>query len=334
MYQTKQIVNEIINGLFCRGAQNSEIDVYSKMLEQGQSISRIIQVLKSKPEFYSKVFDVTHHLFKLTNKFENIEKNPEFVFIHIPKTGGQSLYFLLKKFCRNKTISPLFQELMYKPISFVYNYDILFGHTDYETVKTFVFNKKSKYIVFLRDPIKRLISLYYFWWLHNPADYPKNYAVTLANSYSIEEFFEDSYIKEVLWNDMFGRFIGYKTLESIKEEYLAIKKKKRKTFIKEVISPLIEERFNSYFFVGLQENFDIDTSVLFDKMNIKIEENIIKRTKINTLEELKSKNGYKNTSPVFRVTPEVLKRIKSLVELDLFLYEYILKKRKEKRGAE
>lgn len=326
----ESVINELIKGLYERPARVEEIGYYKSLFDRGLSLAEIIRVLKNNPFFYSKFLDLNHHIERTDSVLFMLENKPQYVFIHIPRTAGQKLHFLLKKACVDLSISPMFQKIELKPLKFIYTYDILYGHLDYETAKTFVQKKDVKYIIFLRDPVKRLVSLYKFWWMHIPDEHPRNYAVVLANCLSIEDFFEDSYVKENLWNDMFGRYVGYRTLRKVREEYSSLNKRNRKEYINEVIIPILENQCHNYFFIGIQESFSVCVRELFKRMGVKIEDRDLMSSKINSSNELLNKNGYKSTVLDLNLNKELQKKLKKLTELDSVLYKWVCRKKQIK----
>lgn len=324
-YTIDEILENIYLGLLNREPDEGGLNAYREALLNGKKISDIIKSIKNSQEFFMKQHDNVHHML-YGGHISYAYENPVTVFIHIPKTAGQSLHWLFKQKVGENKVSPLFNNLYLLPVNFAYSYDVIFGHTDYEAVKLIVQRKEVKLITFLRDPVKRLISLYKFWWSHDPEFHKGNTAVELANKYTIEEFFKAEEVKKILWNDMFGRFMGYKFRDTVKRTLSMFKQQKsRELYIDTVLKPLIHERIKEYFYIGLQEQFNQDTVEMFNKLGFRCDEFDLKKAKINVTELNIGKPGFKKENPEFTITESVLDAIRQLTELDCLLYEEVKK---------
>ncbi|MCX8158655.1 MAG: sulfotransferase family protein, partial [Candidatus Diapherotrites archaeon] len=246
---------------------------------------------------------------------------PAIAFIHIPKTAGSSLHYLFKEKFGAEKVSPLFNDLHLLPISFTYLYDVIFGHMDYEIAKLTIQRKDVKLITFLRDPIKRLISVYRFWWSHDPELHKGNFAVELANKYSPEEFFNTEEVKDSLWNEMFAKFMGCKFRDTVKRTLSLLNERSKQIYIETVLKPLIHERIKDYFYIGMQDNFAQDVIEMFNKLEIPCTKEDIEKARVNITDENIGKHGFKNIKPDFQITDKVISSISELTELDMLLYE-------------
>lgn len=329
-YTIDEILENIYIGLLNRMPDEGGLNSYRKALLNGVKISDIIKSIRNSQEFFMKQHDSAHHML-YGGHISYAYENPATVFIHIPKTAGQSLHWLFKQKVGENKVSPLFNNLYTLPVNFAYSYDVIFGHTDYEAVKLIVQRKEVKLITFLRDPVKRLISLYKFWWSHDPEFHKGNTAVDLANKYTIEEFFKAEEVKRILWNDMFGRFMGYKFKDTVKDALNSIDESKKQFFIHEKILPLIKEKIEEeYFFIGLQEQFNEDVCKMFKKLGFECSNEDIQNAKVNITDNNVGKPGFKKEKPSFEITEGVLNSIKELTELDLVLYNAVKQHRQEK----
>lgn len=87
--------------------------------------------------------------------------------IHIPKTGGTTFQNLLEsKFddINIQVTKPLFYRCENKQMAKLdveeFNSSLLHGHMTFDQVK---YNKEYFYLSWLRDPVERVISHYYYW---------------------------------------------------------------------------------------------------------------------------------------------------------------------------
>lgn len=100
------------------------------------------------------------------------------VFLHIPKTGGTSAKSLLAQAAQTANLTAcfdlrlpnlIFDQQTFAPVS---DCDVLIGHLFYGIVDGYNAAKNPIYSVILRDPIERVMSLYYY-----VLKYPEHYQV-------------------------------------------------------------------------------------------------------------------------------------------------------------
>lgn len=333
LVKNDELIKQLYLGLLNRMPDSSGYQALQNNLQTGSSISDIIKSIINSQEFLMKSHDRPHHML-YGGHIAYAYENPATVFIHIPKTAGQSLHWLFKQKVGENKVSPLFNNLYLLPANFSYTYDVIFGHTDYETVRLLVQRKEVKLVTFLRDPIKRLISLYKFWWSHDPEFHKGNTAVELANKYSIEEFFRAEEVRKLLWNDMFGRFMGYKLRDTLKDalEESFKDENKRMSFLNKRVIPLIHEQIEEYFYIGLQEQFNQDVCEMFNRLGFSCDDVDLQDAKVNITENNIGKPGFKKEKPSFDVNETVLSAIEELTELDNLLYQQVKNIRSEQEN--
>jgi hypothetical protein len=113
------------------------------------------------------------------------------VFMHLEKTGGTSLRVALDANFAVDRICPIhFNDLHNMSVAELGRYDFFKGHFDYASIR-FIPRDDIKIISLFRDPGARLVSVYRSLRSRPVIDeFRDNTFVGLANSLSIEEFFE------------------------------------------------------------------------------------------------------------------------------------------------
>jgi hypothetical protein len=93
---------------------------------------------------------------------ERREARPKRVFLHIPKCGGSSLHKLLASRFPSAKICPIRHNRLdsIKPQTLA-RYQLYSGHFTWDSVEEFILGPKS-IVTILRDPVRRLLSSYYF----------------------------------------------------------------------------------------------------------------------------------------------------------------------------
>lgn len=84
------------------------------------------------------------------------------IFLHIPKTGGTSTHsFLVNQFQESEVFPDRFNTLRNHSKEHLSKYKYFSGHYDMDGIERIPGNKFI--FTFLRDPVERVLSLYYFW---------------------------------------------------------------------------------------------------------------------------------------------------------------------------
>ena len=103
------------------------------------------------------------------SKIKNIN-NVELVIIHIPKSGGHTIYKTFKTVYKNKLDIPRNRKeyfLTYPPVNSLINIipdhvRVIYGHFEYKRIKDIHEKYNSKIITWLRNPVDRVISNYFY----------------------------------------------------------------------------------------------------------------------------------------------------------------------------
>ncbi len=108
------------------------------------------------------------------------------VFLHLPKVGGTSIHTFLSQVSAERNLSMcdhltlphvIMNGHSYQP---VIGCNIVFGHLFYGLTHGYTEHIKPTYSVILRDPIERVLSLYYY-----VLKYPEHYQVCMYNCTSL-----------------------------------------------------------------------------------------------------------------------------------------------------
>ncbi|MCT4595272.1 MAG: sulfotransferase family 2 domain-containing protein [Anaeromicrobium sp.] len=234
------------------------------------------------------------------------------LFLHIPKTAGGTLHGILKKRFKEDermaiasypNISKCKGILKLEKLSYderkKLNY--IFGHYAFGIHE--LLPKEFTYITFLRNPVERIISLYYY--LKNPARLKKKkYTIKeieniMERMKTLEKFIEEG-PKNKLSNGMTRLLCGNEKIQrdsSVNKQDLEKAKK----------------HLMEYFcFFGITEEFDKGLSIL---------ENIFGWEPI----EYKNKHVVKHPS-VAEIPEEIIRKIEEMNELDIELYQFAKEK--------
>jgi len=149
----------------------------------------------------------------------------KFFFLHIPKTAGTSLLEAFKKVLGRDSVMHVnyAQDNISLPkIQYINHYPLVAGHMTIEQYKK---NFRDRYcIVFLRNPVDRFISQFYFY-KHN-IDWPSDHFVEDAKEMDLASYIEKYKGKHILnfWNLQTFFLNGFIDNRLTEKEYLDIAK--------------------------------------------------------------------------------------------------------------
>jgi hypothetical protein len=92
------------------------------------------------------------------------------IYTHIPKTGGTSVLEVFRENIPPERLVYTEEEIVTGLLFKILNRDLqaIFGHIEYGVHEVVEFYKNVTYCTFVRDPIKRVISEYYYYRKHAP----------------------------------------------------------------------------------------------------------------------------------------------------------------------
>ena len=242
------------------------------------------------------------------------------VFLHIEKTAGTSLQNMLRDTFGAAQVYGENRDTLYKRSPGELSmYSVFAGHFNYDSLG-FIPRQKLALITFVREPRKRLASLYHFWRAHEPSHPNYTGGVALANRLSIQEFYGRAEVEEDwgIWNHMTWAIMGERRWSEWRVLLAdAAGKKSQSEVLARIVRPAIAQRIREFLCVGLQEDFDRSVELLF-----KILERPVPKTRIDhSLEGLmQGTPGFKRRLPRQRITAEGEATLSRLVALDDIVY--------------
>ncbi|WLR42967.1 sulfotransferase family 2 domain-containing protein [Bacillus carboniphilus] len=206
------------------------------------------------------------------------------IFTHIPKTGGLTIRSIIQNNCKYYETSNTIDHL---PLEVKYVY----MHHKYGVHKSL--NRPAHYFTFLRDPVNRVLSTYFF-----IKSRPNNRLYRLANQYSLKQFINEEHPDfHVPLNNHQTRILSGKFTPDLD---LALKNIN-----------------NDYFFIGITERFNESIFMLGKRLNWKN----LHYKMLNTNKNRLKKNG---------IPDQLIQKIRKKNQLDYILYEQMQKRLQKK----
>ena len=199
-----------------------------------------------------------------------LNDNPIWIFFHIPRTAGTTLITHLAGNFDRKHILKLYIDkgyfkdwneikdfLNHLNDNQIRNINFIYGHQVFYGVHKF-FNRPPRYIVFLRDPIERIISYYNFLRMNYEMKNRILGLPVISEEGNIMPF-KEWYFKNPSLNNQMSRAILLNGLG----DKIYIRQSTPENL--EIIKGLL----NKFYFVGITENFEEDSKFLFPRLGIK-----------------------------------------------------------------
>ena len=195
----QDLVRAIFEGLLDRPPDSAAVAYYQKRLSEGREIAPLLAEIIRSEEFAKKYsLKAPPRLYKTIRAKQRDGASfstqdlqiPKLVFVHHPKSGGTTLHHILvKAFERDEICPERFNALQHHSAGELARYRFFSGHFDLPSVR--LIPGRKKIVTLLREPVARLISLYYFQRAHRPEIIEKNglELARLANAYRMREFF-------------------------------------------------------------------------------------------------------------------------------------------------
>ena len=193
-----QLVGAIFSGLLGRAPDPQALAHYTKRIAAEGDIALILTEVIRSDEFARKyprglprrpsmATTISHTTPGFSARDLQI---PKVVFLHHPKSGGTTLHHILARaFAKDEICPERFNGLRHFPAGELARYRFFSGHFDLPSVHLIPGCKKI--VTMVREPVARLISLYYFQRAHRAEVIEKKglELARLANKYAMKEFF-------------------------------------------------------------------------------------------------------------------------------------------------
>lgn len=178
------------------------------------------------------------------------------IFLHIQKTAGSSIVHLARQFYGTSVTSHGdcwgFPPEQFKDIGFVS------GHIGYDYARHLM--KKRFSFTFLRNPVERILSMYYFCRTRDPAEfdiYKKAHELDLTHF--LEAGLSDPFMRTRIWNNQVWQLAhGYTHLDERTVD----------DFSESDLLYLAKEHLNNFSYVGFTETFDADAAAIISSLGL------------------------------------------------------------------
>jgi len=213
------------------------------------------------------------------------------IFLHIPKTAGTSLRYIIEKEYPNKECLQLYNPPYWRD---TINQDdlsaakVLYGHITFGIHKHL--NIQGKYVAFVRNPIERVISFYN----HNARQTEMPFYEKIKEGMSLSDMLESQVSKQT--NNHMTRIIAPSGYDGMLDD-------------NKVLKQALENIENHFLFVGLSENFAESIDFLGKKLKWKYSHDI----------------PYLNVDPnkQSEIDSQTIAVLEKYNRLDILLYEYV-----------
>lgn len=237
------------------------------------------------------------------------------LFIHLKKTGGNSLRNMLQRHFAPDRICPMRDNYLHSyPVAELGRFDLYAGHFDLNAV-AYIPRKIVRTIALFRDPRSRLISFYRFAKAHPPRDeFADNLTIRLANDLTAEEFFERSEMRSIteIYNhylmalglscSWFENNAGYPTSQSLLRAL-----EDAKTRIRDMTA------------IGITERFADSVEYIFHACNLQNEHSV---ETLHATDDLSARDArFRRVDPV-HMTPRLAAALEELTAYDTEIYHY------------
>jgi len=319
----ENIIKGIYKKLLLREVDHPSLQYYSEYLNKVgvEGIPEVVRNIIDSAEFfviyteYIRKFP-SEQSFSVPEDFYSLCEQPVYIIIHIPKTAGISLRLYLYNHFKQEIflyVTGGNSKLMAKyPLYFFLEYKFIMGHFDYDFIR-FIPRKEKFLITFLREPLDRLWSHYRFMrFLFKSTNYSNSeelpHYILMKDSYELppKEFFK-KYKDKLFYNYMSKLILGHTKFQEIINKYNSFSTEKEKSeFLEEEFRPLVQNRLEEFFFIGLFEDFEASLKSLIIRLGAQ------------PLSEVPKENI---TKEKLELTMDIKEFLEEFITLDRIVYE-------------
>jgi hypothetical protein len=287
-----------------RDLNEEDVEIYERALILREK--RLKEFKKKSHLIEKKISSFSASFADGTDK--DIPIDPVSIFLHIPKTGGMTLYDIIKKNVREDSTftipangEDLFRNL---PPEERQRYRCIMGHAMFG-IHEYISNP-FYYLTFLRNPVDRLVSQYY----HALGAEGNGLSKMIKeNRMSCEDFLMGD--MNVVYNHQTRMIAGRAVIRRLSKKYRGLLKDKSIRFaIPELLSKAKQNIRNFFRFVGIVERYDESLLIMAKKTGFKN----IYYTKINVTRKKPAK---------ILLSDEIRESVYEKNKLDLELYRFV-----------
>jgi len=203
---------------------------------------------------------------KLTGSFTftmtNNARRPA-IFLHIQKTAGTSMTEAVRPYYQNDIVSH--GDYLEHDTASLKNMRFISGHFGFEYARLFMDGRYS--FTFLRDPIERILSLYYFSRTRDPAEYPiYRVAHELDLSGYLRAGFDRNDVKTYLWNQQAWQLAcGWHDPQQ----------RQILNFTEEEILERAKVNVMEFHYIGFVESIAVDSKAILANLHVPVPESLV-----------------------------------------------------------
>lgn len=185
------------------------------------------------------------------------------IFMHTQKTAGTTMTEAVRRHYRNDMVSH--GDYLKRDTASLKKTTFISGHFGFEYSRQFMDGRYS--FTFLRDPVERILSLYYFSRTRNPAEYPiyrAAHEMDLAGY--LRAGFDREDIKTYLWNQQAWQLAcGWNDPQQ----------RQISNFTDEQILERAKAHLTEFHYIGFAESFAADSKAILANLNVPARESLV-----------------------------------------------------------
>jgi hypothetical protein len=183
--------------------------------------------------------------------------------MHTQKTAGTTIIQAVRRHYRNDLVSH--GDYLQRDLASLKKTGFISGHFGFEYTRQFMEGRYS--FTFLRDPVERVLSLYYFSRSRNPAEYP---IYRLAHELDLAGYlraaFDRQDIKTYVWNHQAWQLAcGWNDPQQ----------RQISNFTDEQILERAKAHLTEFNYIGFAESFAADSKAILANLNVPARESLV-----------------------------------------------------------